>query len=205
MRVIAGSARRAKLKVLEGFETRPTSDKIKETLFNILMPVIYDTSFLDLFAGSGGIGIEALSRGAKEAVFVEKNPKAVSIIKENLKITHFEDNSSVLCEDFNFALSRLERNRKIVTENLDIVKKWVENEPKVSLIFPKYVSTSFIKLDIPINTEEFCIKLLKKKGVLLVPGNRFDMPGYARLGYCTHKDVLKKGLEKLSDYLKEFE
>ena len=112
MRVIAGSARRAKLKVLEGFETRPTSDKIKETLFNILMPVIYENSFLDLFAGSGGIGIEALSRGAKEAVFVEKNPKAVSIIKENLKITHFEDNSSVLCEDFNFALSRLERNRK---------------------------------------------------------------------------------------------
>ena len=99
----------------------------------------------------------------------------------------------------------LERNRKIVTENLEVVKKWVENEPKVSLIFPKYVSTSFIKLDIPVDTEEFCIKLLKEKGVLLVPGNRFDMPGYARLGYCTHRDILEKGLEKLSEFLREFE
>lgn len=99
----------------------------------------------------------------------------------------------------------LERNRKIVTENLEVVKKWVENEPKVSLIYPKYVSTSFIKLDIPVDTEEFCIKLLKEKGVLLVPGNRFDMPGYARLGYCTHKDILEKGLERLSEYLRKFE
>jgi len=99
----------------------------------------------------------------------------------------------------------LERNKKIVTENLNIVKKWVQNEPRVSLIFPKYVSTSFIKLDIPIDTEEFCISLLKNKGVLLVPGNCFDMPGYARLGYCTHKDILEKGLEKLSEYLREFE
>ncbi len=99
----------------------------------------------------------------------------------------------------------LERNKKIVTENLNIVKKWVQNEPRVSLIFPKYVSTSFIKLDIPIDTEEFCISLLKNKGVLLVPGNRFDMPGYARLGYCTHREILEKGLEKLSEFLREFE
>ncbi|MDO5088509.1 MAG: aminotransferase [Leptotrichiaceae bacterium] len=99
----------------------------------------------------------------------------------------------------------LERNRKIVSENLEIVKKWVKNEPKVSLVFPKNVSTSFIKLDIPMETEEFCISLLKTKGVLLVPGNRFDMPGYARLGYCTHTQILKKGLEKLSEYLRKFD
>ena len=99
----------------------------------------------------------------------------------------------------------LERNRKIVTENMEVLKKWVENEPKVSLIFPKYVSTSFIKLNVPIDTEEFCLKLLKEKGVLLVPGNRFDMPGYARLGYCTHREILEKGLEKLSEFLREFE
>ena len=85
MRVIAGSARRLLLKSPPGYGTRPTSDKIKETLFNILMPYIYsDTVFLDLYSGSGGIGIEALSRGAQSAVFADRSPKAISLINENL-------------------------------------------------------------------------------------------------------------------------
>ena len=71
MRVIAGSARRTQLKTLEGMDTRPTTDRIKETLFNMIAPYLYDSIFLDLFAGSGGIGIEALSRGAMEAVFTK--------------------------------------------------------------------------------------------------------------------------------------
>ena len=85
MRVIAGSARSLKLKTLEGIETRPTTDRIKETLFNMISPQMYDCIFLDLFAGSGGIGIEALSRGAKEAVFVEKNPVEQSCSEPELK------------------------------------------------------------------------------------------------------------------------
>ena len=84
MRVIAGSAKRLQLKTLDGLDTRPTTDRIKETLFNMISPYLYDCRFLDLFAGSGGIGIEALSRGAGEAVFVEQNPKAMACIKENL-------------------------------------------------------------------------------------------------------------------------
>ncbi len=99
----------------------------------------------------------------------------------------------------------LKRNHDIVSRNLKIVKDWVANEPRVSLIFPRHVSTSFIKLDIPEEIENFCIRLLKEKGVLLVPGNRFDMPGYARLGYCTHTETLQKGLEKLSEFLREFD
>lgn len=94
MRVIAGSARSLKLKTLEGIDTRPTTDRIKETLFNMIAPYLYDCEFLDLFAGSGGIGIEALSRGAKEAVFVEKNLKAMECIKENLKFTRLEKKGS---------------------------------------------------------------------------------------------------------------
>lgn len=68
MRVIAGSARRLTLKTIEGMDTRPTTDRIKETLFNMIQNDIYGCTFLDLFSGSGAIGIEALSRGAKEAV-----------------------------------------------------------------------------------------------------------------------------------------
>ena len=99
----------------------------------------------------------------------------------------------------------LKRNQAIVSENLAIVKDWVAKEPRVSLVFPRHVSTSFIKVDIPEETESFCIRLLKEKGVLLVPGNRFDMPGYARLGYCTHTETLKNGLQNLSEFLRQFD
>ena len=85
MRVIAGSARRTQLKTLEGMDTRPTTDRIKETLFNMIAPYLYDSIFLDLFAGSGGIGIEALSRGAMEAVFVERIRKPWRVSKRTFR------------------------------------------------------------------------------------------------------------------------
>ena len=80
MRVIAGSARRLLLKTVEGLDTRPTTDRIKETLFNVLQNDVPGCMFLDLFSGSGAIGIEALSRGASLAVLIEKNPKAAACI-----------------------------------------------------------------------------------------------------------------------------
>lgn len=98
----------------------------------------------------------------------------------------------------------LERNRKLVETNLEIVKEWVAKEPKVNLVFPKHVSTSFIHLDIPMEIEEFCIKLLKEKGVLLMPGNRFGISGHARLGYCADTETLKNGLKNLSEFLSKF-
>lgn len=112
MRVIAGTARSLQLKTLDGMDTRPTTDRIKETLFNMIAPYLYDCVFLDLFAGSGGIGIEALSRGAKEAVFVEKNPKAMACIKENLKHTHLEQKAQTILSDVMAALGRLEGKKK---------------------------------------------------------------------------------------------
>lgn len=107
MRVIAGKAKRMPLKTVPGNHTRPTTDRIKETLFNILQDDIYDSRFLDLFAGSGAIGIEALSRGAKQAVFVEQNRQAVECIKSNLKFTRLDANAQVLAGDVFSALSKL--------------------------------------------------------------------------------------------------
>ena len=111
MRVIAGSARSLRLKTLDGMDTRPTTDRIKETLFNIISPSIFDSIFLDLFSGSGGIGIEALSRGAKEAVFVENNPKAMACIKENLKFTWLASRAMTVTTDVMDALYRLEGDK----------------------------------------------------------------------------------------------
>lgn len=96
MRVISGSARSLRLKTIEGNGTRPTTDRIKETLFNMINDRMYDCRFLDLFSGSGAIGIEALSRGAREGVFVENNKKAVSCIKENLKFTKLIDRAQII-------------------------------------------------------------------------------------------------------------
>ena len=87
MRVIAGKARRLQLKTIDGMGTRPTTDRIKETLFNMINNDMPQAVFLDLFSGSGAIGIEALSRGASKAYFVESNKKAVQCIKDNLNFT----------------------------------------------------------------------------------------------------------------------
>ena len=121
MRVIAGSARRTQLKTLEGMDTRPTTDRIKETLFNMIAPYLYDSIFLDLFAGSGGIGIEALSRGAMESVFVEKNPKAMACVKENLQKTHFERKGMTMQMDVMTALYKLEGEKQFDYIFMDIM------------------------------------------------------------------------------------
>ncbi len=96
MRVIAGTARRLQLKTIEGMDTRPTTDRIKETVFNMLQNDVEDSRFLDLFSGSGAIGIEALSRGAKMAVFVESSKQAAKCIKDNLKFTKLEERARVM-------------------------------------------------------------------------------------------------------------
>lgn len=107
MRVISGSARGLKLKAPEGMNTRPTTDRIKESLFNIIASELYDISFLDLFSGSGGIGIEALSRGAESAVFVDSSRESIDIIKDNIKRAKFDERSTVLKSDALSALNQL--------------------------------------------------------------------------------------------------
>lgn len=111
MRVIAGKAKRIPLVAPSGMDTRPTQDRTKETLFNMLQPYLADSVFLDLFSGSGAIGIEALSRGAKEAVFVEHGREACDCIIKNLKKTKLEEDAALLRINVFDALKRLEQSR----------------------------------------------------------------------------------------------
>ncbi|NLK74616.1 MAG: 16S rRNA (guanine(966)-N(2))-methyltransferase RsmD [Clostridiales bacterium] len=113
MRVIAGKARRLQLKTPQGLDTRPTADRTKETLFNILNPYLADSDFLDLFAGSGAIGIEALSRGAKYAAFVDKDKAALDCIKMNLKTTRLESDAEIFPMDALHAIRALELKGKV--------------------------------------------------------------------------------------------
>ena len=95
MRVIGGEFRSRRLKTLRGLETRPTPDRLRESLFNVLAPRIADTVFLDAYAGTGAVGIEALSRGARRAILVEKNRSAAALIRENLSALGLESRAEV--------------------------------------------------------------------------------------------------------------
>ena len=99
MRVISGTARGKKLNTLSGLNTRPTLDRVKEPLFSIIQNNIVESNVLDLFAGSGAIGLEALSRGAREAVFIENNKEAIKCIEENIQFTKMAERSKLIKAD----------------------------------------------------------------------------------------------------------
>ena len=99
MRIISGLKRGLKLKSLEGSDTRPTLDNVKEAIFSMLFGRVNDANVLDLFAGSGALGLEALSRGAKKAVFVDFNPKACQVVRANIESAGFEAEASVIKKD----------------------------------------------------------------------------------------------------------
>ena len=96
MRVVSGTARGMSLTTLEGLDTRPTTDRVKESIFNIIQFEIYGKRVLDLFAGSGALGIEALSRGAAHATFVDANRAACEVVRKNLAHTRLQDSATVL-------------------------------------------------------------------------------------------------------------
>ena len=114
MRVITGTARGRRLKELEGMETRPTTDRVKEGLFSAIQFEIEGRRVLDLFAGTGQLGIECLSRGAASAVFVDRRADAVKLIRENLKLTELSDRARVVAGDSMEFLQSLKERFDIV-------------------------------------------------------------------------------------------
>ncbi len=141
MRVISGSARGRKLIAPDGFDTRPTTDRVKESIFNIISPFLPAGSVLDLFSGSGALGIEALSRGSSKAVFVEKNKSALEVTRKNIELARVSDRAKVISDD---ALSFLDKTAD-----------------KFDMIF----------LDPPYNTGLLCESIAKiSKNNLLYPG-----------------------------------
>src|SRR5277367_69617 len=109
MRVIAGTYRSRILKSLDSKSLRPTSDRLRETLFNILSPQVAGTHFVDLFAGSGAVGIEALSRGARDVLFVENHPPAAKLIQQNLHSLNIRKGATVLTMDATRALEKIQQ------------------------------------------------------------------------------------------------
>ncbi|MGT2749373.1 16S rRNA (guanine(966)-N(2))-methyltransferase RsmD [Streptococcus orisasini] len=145
MRIISGSYGGRPLKTLEGKTTRPTSDKVRGAIFNMIGPYFSGGRVLDLFAGSGGLAIEAVSRGMDTAVLVEKNRKAQAIVQDNIKMTKEEDKFQLLKMEAARALERL--------------------SGKFDLVFldPPYAKEEIVK-----NIEELCQQKLLSEGVMVV-------------------------------------
>lgn len=112
MRVIGGNYRGRKLECPEGIDIRPTTDRVKENIFNILAPKIPYSSFLDLFSGSGGIGIEAISRSANDVVFVDGNSESIKALKHNLSLLKLEEGFRIVHNDVFEALDGFENTKK---------------------------------------------------------------------------------------------
>ena len=121
MRVIAGKFRSRSLKSLKGLALRPTSDRLRETLFNVLAERVADARFVDAFAGTGAVGIEALSRGAREVIFIENHVPAVALIRKNLRALGIQSLGSVLALDTLRGLQRLVANPPAAWSLVDIV------------------------------------------------------------------------------------
>jgi 16S rRNA (guanine966-N2)-methyltransferase len=185
MRIIAGTYRSRILKGLKGLALRPTSDRLRETLFNVLGPGVSGSRFLDLFAGTGAIGIEALSRGAKEVVFIENHPSAVKLIRRNLEFLEITFGATVQAADALRGLGLLVSKNKGATPGFD-----------------------FIFLDPPYAAAENYARVLEFLGTadLLAPGGmviaehhrKFDLSEEA--GALRRVRVLKQGDAALSFY-----
>ena len=149
MRVISGVARGTKLNSIDSLETRPTLDRVKESLFNIIQNRIEDSVVLDLFAGSGAIGIEFISRGCKKAYFCEKSTSAFKMICQNIEKTRFLDKSEIFKQDYRKCLEHL----KAKNIKFDIV-----------FIDPPY------KEDLAVDAVKSIIKLdlLQENGIIII-------------------------------------
>ena len=143
MRIISGKARGTKLYTLDGTATRPTLDRVKESLFNIIQNDIEDSTVLDLFSGSGAIGLEFLSRGAKRAVLCDSSKDAIKIIKQNVQKTHFEEKVEVYNMEFTKLVERLQNQKFDIIYidppyKMDLAIKAIELIEELELILSRY-------------------------------------------------------------------
>ena len=169
MRIISGKARGTKLYTLKGETTRPTLDRVKESLFNIIQEKIVGSSFLDVFSGSGAIGLEAASRGAKEVILCEKDKNAIKVIKKNIEKTHLE----VTLYETSFE-NMLEK----INEKFDII--YIDPPYKTNLVYEtvnKLINLDLLKTDsliiVETDEEERVEQALKKLNVNIVKKRKY--------------------------------
>ena len=153
MRVISGKARGVRLKTPSGMETRPTADRVKEAMFSILQFELPGARVLDLFGGTGQLGIEAISRGAKEAVFVDQSPNACKLIQENLRLAHMEKEGRVVRGDYLTFLKNTRERFNIILLDPPYAEVFLENALKLITEIDILQSDGIIVAECPFGKE----------------------------------------------------
>ncbi len=156
MRVITGNAKGTVLKTPNGLTTRPTADRVKEALFSIIQFDVATSKILDLFGGSGQLGIEALSRGAKSAVFVDCSDDACRLIRENLKRTGLAGQGRVICSDYMAYLKTCKEVFDIIFLDPPYAEVFLENALKMITEIDILQSGGIIVAERPLDKELFC-------------------------------------------------
>lgn len=172
MRIISGTARATKLYTLDGLNTRPTLDRVKESLFNIIQNEIHGSKFLDLFSGSGAIGLEAASRGAKKVILCDNSKDAIKVINKNVEKTHLKDKVQIYNIDYESLL-----NTKI-KEKLDIVyidppynSDFVYNS--IELLIKNNLVDENTKIILETDNEESIIKKIEKLKIEIIDRRKY--------------------------------
>lgn len=172
MRIIGGKAKGTKLYTLEGDNTRPTLDRVKESLFNIIQRDIPESIFLDLFSGSGAIGLEAVSRGAKKAILCDKSKEAISIIKKNIEKTHLENQIELYQLPFEKLLNdKIEEKIDIIYIDPPYKTDFVYNAIKI--ILDKNLINENSIVIIETDEEERIIKQIEKLNIEIVNQRKY--------------------------------
>ena len=153
MRVITGKARGVVLKTPNGLNTRPTADRVKEALFSIIQYDVPTTKVLDLFAGTGQLGIEALSRGAKSAVFVDERADACALVKENLNKTHLMDDARIVRSDYAAFLRNCKEKFDLIFLDPPYAEVFLENSLKMITEIDILQSNGIIVTERPLGKE----------------------------------------------------
>ena len=156
MRVISGTARGIALKTPEGLKTRPTSDRVKEAMFSIIQFDLPGANVLDLFGGTGQLGIEALSRGAKHTAFVDQSAQACLLIKENLKRTGFAVNATVIQSDYSLYLHKCSDKFDIILLDPPYAEVFLENSLKIISEIDILQSGGIIVTERPLGKDLLC-------------------------------------------------
>ena len=156
MRVISGSARGIPLKAPDGTKTRPTADRVKEAMFSIIQFDLPGARVLDLFGGTGQLGIEALSRGAKYSVFVDQGALACALIRENLKRTGFENSAKVIQSDYDLYLRKNSDKFDIILLDPPYAEIFLENSLKIISEIDILQSSGIIVTERPLGKEILC-------------------------------------------------
>ena len=177
MRIISGKAKGTKLNTIEGQATRPTLDRVKESLFNIIQNEIKESTFIDLFAGSGAIGLEAASRGANKVILCDKSKEAIKIIKKNIEKTHLEEKTEIYQLDYQELLEN-KNKQKIDIIYIDPPYKSDYIKKSIEIIIKQKLVNDQSKIIIETDEEERVLKEIEEMPIQIIDRRKY---GRARI------------------------